>query len=342
MNMPSGNHADVISAEAFPIDELRETVFGLGRQRLSPVLALSLLRSKEYPGKLDDFQRVLQDEAAPPRLRYTAAVELGRMGERGAGAVLLAGLKAKNDLVVRGVLQSLARTGGKEAFEAVGVLRRRQQLARWTDWPLTLMAYRLGERGFEIPFPSSRKIVPLDRSRAEEIVLENPKTREAARVVGPQLESMPGISPAAEPGVVMQCGGRGMMYLANREFAGREGVERLTRRKAVQGVVLVHYPVESGAWDVRYFVLTHPAAAPGTVQILVVSSDGVVAFAGEGRIEGGEFALWTVEHPGAIPVDVRGRYVEGEMRFERALSEVTRLPARPPAQRRASLRGEER
>jgi hypothetical protein len=334
MTTPSGDQADFIDAEAYAVEELREAVFGEGGQRVSPVLALSLLRSKEYPEKLEDFQRILRDEAAPPRLRYTAAVELGQMSGREAEAVLLEGLDTKNDLVVRGVLQSLTQKGGKDAFEAVGVLRHKKELARWTEWPLTLMAYRLGERGFEIPFPSSRTILRLDRSRAEEITIQIPKGKDVARAVGPQLEGMLGISPAAEPGVIMQCGGRSMMYLANQEFAGREGLARLVRRPAVQGVVLAHYPVESGRWDVRYFVLTHPGSAPGTVEILVVSPSGVLAFAGEGRIEGGEFTLWTVEHPGAIPVDVQGRYAEGDLRFERALSEVTRTPAREPAQRR--------
>jgi hypothetical protein len=341
MITPSEDRADIVAAENYPIEELREAVFDEGRPHLSPVLALSLLRSKEYPEKLEDFERILRDEAAPPRLRYTAAVELGRMGVREAETILLEGLKAKNNLVVRGVLQSLAQKGGREAFEAVGVLRRRQELARWTDWPLTLMAYRLGERGFEIPFPSSKKSLPVDRSRAEVIVLKTPKAAEAAHAVKPQLEGIPGINPAAETGVVIECGGRSMMYLMNRDFTGREGLELLARRAAVQGVLLAHYPVESGKWEVRYFVLTQPGPAPGTVQILVVSPSGELAFAGEGKLEGGEFALWTVVHPGAISVDIQGRYSEGELRFERALSEATRIHSRVPAQRLTPPRREE-
>ena len=70
---------DVINAEQYSVEELREVVFG-NSDRLPKVLALTLLGRKDYPNKLADFQRVLEDEsvARGPRLSSTTAEHHGR------------------------------------------------------------------------------------------------------------------------------------------------------------------------------------------------------------------------------------------------------------------------
>ena len=86
-SMNSEQSYDMIGADAYSVDELRETTFE-GRGRLSRPLALALLGRKSYPQKVQDLERLLTNEQEMPRLRAMSAQFLGEIGGPDATRVL--------------------------------------------------------------------------------------------------------------------------------------------------------------------------------------------------------------------------------------------------------------
>ena len=118
-----------------------------GHGSLARPLALSLLGRKRYPRKAKDLERLLMDESEMPRLRNMAAIELGRLGTPAATRVLERGLRVKEDLSLRGVLEGLSLAHVDRLHPAIRRLTRRKgpvgETARRTAM---LLSHRLGSR----------------------------------------------------------------------------------------------------------------------------------------------------------------------------------------------------
>ena len=107
--------ADVVRANAFRVEELREALTGRS-QRVSKELAIALLRMKDYPEdqKVADLAGVLTNDQEPPRTRVAAAIELGRLGSSEAAGVLRSALETVDpalESAVRSALQPSAEKG---------------------------------------------------------------------------------------------------------------------------------------------------------------------------------------------------------------------------------------
>ena len=74
--MTDDTPADVIDGARYSVEELRKAAFE-GSGSLSRPLALALLRTRSYPEKVKDLERLLLDEHEVPRLRNLAAQLLG-------------------------------------------------------------------------------------------------------------------------------------------------------------------------------------------------------------------------------------------------------------------------
>ena len=66
-----------------------------------------------------------------------------------------------------------------------------------------------------------------------------------------------------------------------------------------------------------------------------MTTTGTLAFAGRAKVEAERlsFSLRTVEHAGAVPVEIEGTYHRGQLRLERARSEVRRRSKLDPRPR---------
>jgi HEAT repeat protein len=117
--------SDFIEADRYSVRDLRDGVFR-GKGSLSRPLALSLLRSKEYPRKVQDLEHLLTDENEEPRIRNLAAQILGEMGTPKAIDALERGLGSKEELTLRGVIKGLTTAGRSDAVPALRRLARRK------------------------------------------------------------------------------------------------------------------------------------------------------------------------------------------------------------------------
>lgn len=288
--------ADLLDSGAFGVEELREVVFGRS-DRLPKALALSLLGRKEYPEeqKVDDLRRVLEDEQQPPRLRHTAAIELGRVGSRRAAEVLERAQEIQDSFVVRGVRRSLGQV-------------RRPEVPR------------------EAVSPPRQSMLRVDPERAERIQVGRLDEENASLAARQASETAPGIRLSARSALLLQCGGRNLLYLPNEDLDTPDVPRRLLREEAVVGIVAERHTLEADRWETRYHVLTRPSDSSAAFQILVTTDTGEVVFAGEGRVEGesARFSLATVDHPGGVAIEIQGSSEAGRLQIEQARSELRR------------------
>jgi hypothetical protein len=99
------------------------------------------------------------------------------------------------------------------------------------------------------------------------------------------------------------------------------------------GIVAEPPGVEGMKWSARYRVAVEPQQG-GAFRVVVTTQDGRPVLAGRGKAEGREatFELGAADVPGALPVEIRGRFDGRKVTFDQARSAVRRRPSRNPAQ----------
>jgi hypothetical protein len=314
---------DAINAEAFSVAELRRMVFE-GEGPLATPLALMLLGRKSYPEKATDLERLLMDEAAPPRIRNSAALELGRLGTPDAVAALERGLTLNDDLGLRGVLEALSLVRIERVPAGIDDLIDRGgpvgQAARRTS---ALIAHRLGIAG-----PSLANPVPT-ATNAMEVHAADPKEVETA--IAALGKAAPGLRLLREGASMFQCGGPPLMFLPCGDGGDWIDVRRFMYRTAEVGVVAVLNTREFRHWALRYRVVIEPAAGDG-IRIVVSTTKGQVVLEGSARIDGQHttFEIRSVADPGSLSIELDGVVDQGRVRFTAARSSLHRRPSPSP------------
>src|SRR5207302_3319803 len=167
---------------------------------LATPLALLLLGRKTYPEKAADLERLLTDEAAPPRIRNAAALELGRLGTPEAVAVLERGLALGDDLVLRGVLEALALVHIDYLPASLDTLVDRDgpvgQAARRTS---SLIAHRLGIAGSSLGSPAPMETIAMEVHAAD--------PHEVEIAIAALKKAAPGLRLLREGASMFRCGG---------------------------------------------------------------------------------------------------------------------------------------
>ena len=312
-----------LNPAAFSVKELRQMIFEAGG-RLPKVLALSVLRRKEYPKKEKDFERVMLDDEEAPAVRHAAALELGRIGTRQAVTALRKGAQAKHSLVVRGATSALTAIG-----EAPPATRKPAR-----SWPQEFHRYQASAPGSTISFPKASSFAPV--RRATEVTFQPALRSEATLAVSQIAAAGINLSLTSQKAVALRCGERSLMFLATETLLGGSLVKPGSGRQAVAGVVAAHYTTELDNWSPKYYVLCQPSRKRGELQILLATTTGTVALAGTARVDGerASFKLKTVKHPGAVPAEVEGTYERGEVHFARIRSQERMIEAIIPRARK--------
>jgi hypothetical protein len=312
-----------LNPAAFSLKELRQMIFE-GDGRLPKVLALSVLRRKEYPKKEKDFERVMLDDDESPAVRHAAALELGRIGTRQAVTALRKGAKAKHSLVVRGATSALTAAG-----EAPSLTRKPVR-----NWPQEFHRYQASAPGSTISFPKATSFAPL--RRATEVTFQ-PALRSEATVAASQIAAGGLNLPlTTETAIALRCGERALMFLPTETLVSGALVKPGSGRQAVAGVVAMHQTAELDNWSPQYYVLCQPSRKRGELEILVTTTTGTVALAGIAAVDGerASFKLRTVKHAGAVPAEVAGAYERGRVRFARIRSQERMIEAIIPRARK--------
>jgi HEAT repeats len=320
--MNSQHAGDMIEADAYSVEELREALFE-GRGRVARPLALALLSRKNYPDKVADFKRLLIDEAEQPRLRALAATGLGQISTPASLRALERGLESRDNVTLRAVTKALASVGtrkhvatleslasdpgpiGRDAQRALDVLIRRLNLTRQTDAEMTTL-----------PLRATGDLAPI-RIRAA-----------TAGDVANVIKALPGRKLARRGAVSMDCQGRHLVFVFNEASLG-QGLDMFNRGGEV-GIVAEPPTVEGVEWSARYRVTV--LAEPEAFRVMVDTVDGRPVLLGRGTRErgGASFELAALDMPGAVPVEIRGRFEGEKVRVEQALSGVRRRSSPPP------------
>jgi hypothetical protein len=287
---------------------------------------------REDAEKIKDAERVLVDEQQRRQMRQAAAYDLGRIGTLEAVAVLRSNLGIDDMPTKRAVITALGRAGGQEDLRAIDELLKHSDglpldVIQAAEWARTLLAYRLGADGFELPAPRPTDFVELAPSGTRPVESRPVDAQTATKAVNDLSAEGFGIPLDPDSGIVVRCGDQDYLYLQNRQYSAPDAAKRLMQRKSMLGVVAVRYTDEIDAFSTMYLVLTHPSQVPNRAQILLTSSAGVPAFAGEAVLEQDQasFAVRTVESPGAIPAELQGVFDQGQLRVEQGLFEPHRV-----------------
>jgi hypothetical protein len=333
--VPIRQDADILSPDPkeFTVEELRKILSGES-DRLPKVVAVSVLRRKDYPEKekIADLERVLRNEQESPRLRHAAAVELGRLGSPAAAATLRSALKFTNEFVRRGVAQSLQLLG-EEVTTTVG-----EQVSPATGAALLVLHLRSAP-GVGVPFPESKDLLaPARAALAVKVQKANPE--EAARAAHEAVATELGLHLLPESALAVRCLDRTLLYLPTQDAVQPDGPQRLLGKNGVAGVVVVRYTYEVDVWSVKYFVLTQPSGRDKELRILLATDGGVVAFAGTAEIDGkrARFSLQTVKHPGAVAARIEGLCQGGAIQLTQVRSDARRSQRLVPQVRRREPR----
>ena len=320
---------------------LRDVLAGR-TQDMTREAALSRLRSK-VPLSEDDVAAVrttmaTADESA--RVRYQAALDLGRVGTSAAREALESSLDVDDGFVLRGIVRSLGHVGDRAALQAIRQVRHRVDVRSQADWAVSLLAYRLREPGDELGFPERKDLLGVERGRAAEIQIQAVDAQESRQAITDVAKSNPHLRLSAAGGVGFRCGARQLLYLWNAEVASREAIRGLRTRKGLLGVVVELFSGEGEQWAIDFYFFAQPGTQEGIVELLGVTTTGTVVLAGLGEFEGDRvhFRLQTVEHPGAVPFDFEGVIDDGHVRFERALAGRRRVEKLAPEEAPSSRR----
>jgi hypothetical protein len=325
-SMNSERSYDMIDADAYSVDELREATFE-GRGQLSRPLALALLGRKSYPQKVQDLERLLTNEQEMPRLRAMSAQFLGEMGGPEATRVLERGLDTRQGVTLRAVALALGKTGSREHLSRLESLAQRPDpVGTEARRALDILANRLQGAGTGRVTPEGPGLSVGQGEDATAIDVGVPSESDLAEA----LRGVPSRRLSRESALSLRCQGRHLIFLFAEDSAQR-GVDLFVTQGEV-GVVVEQRKVEGRGWEERYRVVVEPR--PNRLfSVVVTTHDARPILRGDGQIRDQEaqFQLGSIDVPGALPIEIRGRFDGRRLSIEEARSSRRRRPAKTPS-----------
>ena len=344
--MASGSDVEA-RPEAMGDEDLVAAAVG-GAQVQERTAALKELLRRRSPRVRPLLGRMVADTAVPPEVRTTAAIALGREATAENEEALRQALGSQDASVVAAAAASLARIGGRSAFDALSRAGAEPGAgaARSVTFARTLISYRLGLGAERLPDPSPTALLEVDRARAVPLPLEE---------VGPEdfragrrwLErELPAIPVTPRGSVRFSCRGEHLWLVLAEDMVG-QGRLPVGERDRVAAAVLKESTCPDG-WFVHEYVLTHPRQDGGAA-VFGVRSTGKLVHFGEVREEGANAAvqLRAVDAPGVAALELHAELLgpEAALVIREALCAPPRgerrsrpsTPSRGPEQRGEAL-----
>jgi hypothetical protein len=249
------------------------------------------------------------------------------MGGTDATRVLERGLDTRQGVTLRAVALALGKTGSREHVTRLESLTQRPDpVGKAARRALDMLANRLQGAGTSRVTPQSPRLALGPREDAAAIEVGAPSERDLAEA----LRSIPSRSLSRESALSLRCQGRDFIFLF-AEDAVQRGVELFVNQAEV-GVVAERRKVEGMGWEERYRVVVEPR--PNRIfSVVVTTHDARLILHGDGQIRGQEaqFQLGSIDAPGALPVEIRGRFDGRQLTIEEARSSQRRRPAKTPS-----------
>jgi hypothetical protein len=330
---PNSSGEVSIDPNQIDLERLRNVV--AGRDTTFPrVRAISLLQAYDLPEKNRLLESLLENEQEDSKVRYVAAISLYKINTPETEEILIKNAQQiRDERVLRGVMKGLGRTGSERAFDVV--LRVKERVtglaASQADFAASLISYRLGLSGNELPVPDDGDFLELSSNDAQQFQVTQPSNIEAELCLRSLVDEPFGIEFSENFMSQVSCQQSTRIVLSNRDFTGQDAAQKLSERKAFLGVVATKSE-ETGLYSVEFLVLTSPARQLDVVNILIDGSNGEKTFGGKAQIQANrlEFSIRAISQPGVFPVQIEGTFEGGRLQFNTALSGVFLQRRRQP------------
>lgn len=328
----------IADADKASLKRLRSTV--AGRDATFPrSVAMDLLLGTDFPNKHRDFESVLENETEAPEIRYLAAINLGKIDTPAAIKILVKNSRARDELVLAGVMKALRFIGNKSALEVVLTAKKhaRGLAAVEAEFSEIVISHRLGGTEREPSVPKTGNHLEIDLNCARPFRITRADDIDAELCLR-SLASQPlGIELSEHPMYQIRCGRNTSMIVLNRDLSDSGSVMILRRRKAFLGVIAIRSE-ETQLYSVGFLMLTSPAGDEDAVSILIYRTNGKLAFSGTGRVRAdcAQFSILAISRPGAFGVKIEGTFEDGRLDMKTTLATTfVQIRKREPIEEKA-------
>jgi HEAT repeat protein len=225
--------------------------------RVKALEVLAAARGAEAVGALVD---TALDGSLDSALRAAAVVQLGRKGGAEAEGALVRLVEGEEDVSVRlRAAQALAKIGSPEALKPLGALADAADpsVARRAAFARSVLAYRQGLAGFELPRPGNDDLVPPPQHEVAAVESAPASLHEAAAALDDLRQDSYGLRLVREQSYAVDCG-LVRLLLALDADAVRDMSASAEPRPRLLGLVAERSP-EDGSFSVRWLVFSTPA-----------------------------------------------------------------------------------
>jgi len=298
-----------------PLREIRDALRGK-LEGVSRAAALEQLASSDFPNRHRDLEAVLEDESAPSRLRYLAAIGLSRADPRAAHQILVRATRFKDPRVLTGVMRALGQIGGPDALEAInrvgpnvdGAARAQAEFAA------ILIAHRLGLEGYAPRATAPADVLELAPEAGARLRIRRALSSEVERSLVSLGQRPYGIELAEHPMYEFRCDRCSGMVLLNREHTMGDALAVLRRRSAIFAIGALRNDL-LGTYSAAAVFLTSPVAGSDRIGISVHLTNGDRVFGGEATVRDGvaSWRLHAVRRLGAFPIRAHGEFKGSEL-----------------------------
>lgn len=284
--------------------------------------AITLLALTRPQQSLPILREILASPHEDPQIRIITAYQIAQIGEESEAALLETLPTARDQQLQIAIIQSLARVGSQRAIENLKEFSPGYELSvqRLAQFSQTVIAYRLGITGYELPQP-------------EKMLEGDPQQRVDVTILQASAEEMGNIQPWLEKGAAfnlelsqslnyrIDCGQRHLALVFERSLE-EDVLARLNERNRLAGLVASRAETD-GSYSTRYLVFTTPKSR-SELSIAVHRTDGQPAYAGSTKRNRSilSFELRAVAVRGASPTLIRGSVSSEGVTFEEAWSDA--------------------
>jgi hypothetical protein len=194
-------------------------------------------------------------------------------------------------------------------------------LAAQASFAASLISYRLGLQGYDLPMPKQYLDIPSSSLQRLEFV--TPPKMEADLFEACLAQEPYGIELSKDLHLQFSCpGGQQTMIGFNSGITGGKAIEFLQQRKTFLGIVATKNS-ENGRYSASYLIFTAPHIGKAKAEILIYRITGEPAWAGTTTsitANQAKFTIRTVGRIGIVPMEIDGVVnANGEIKITAAL-----------------------
>jgi hypothetical protein len=294
--------------------ELLEIASGATHQEFR-IKAMTLLAAarQERAGEL--FRDAMRDQEADDTVRAAGATWLSRVAAaEEAEPSLIDALAAESTPVVRHkIIAGLARIGAHESLDALSTAIDQSDagLREHAEFARSVVAYRLGRTGFELPVFEPSELLPAPSPATSSATFEAPGPEATLRIVDQIADDSYGVPTDNRNSTWLRCDRQQLAIVLSAHLRDSPGA--LLIGPTVAGLVALQAETD-GSLHTGMIVLSWPQEE-SRVYISVNRPTGRAMYFGHGQVEGESvpFRLDAVRGPGARETTIIGTVVDGAL-----------------------------